>query len=115
MDPYTRKWDTVLTLSDGSKVKVKGAQMPGGRITVGYVTTGGESVAANAGDYIYPSDVRLDSRGDLLYVKATGLGGGIWHETWLFEYDLRGQRLLQRLEVVDSALPAECPEFAPAK
>jgi len=109
MSPYTRKWDTVLTLSDGSKVKVRGAQMPSGRITVSYVANGRESVAADPGYYVYPSDVRLDSRSDLLYVKARGLAGGISQQTWLFEYDLRGQRLLKSLEVADSVLPAECP------
>ncbi len=35
-------------------------------------------VAADAGDYIYPSDVRLDAPNYLLYVsKARGLAGGI--------------------------------------
>jgi hypothetical protein len=67
-------------------------------------------VAANAGDYVYPSDVRINTPDDLLYVKASGLAGGIRHQTWLFEYDLRGPRLVARQEVVDEALPAECPE-----
>src|SRR5471032_340231 len=64
-NPRSRERDTVLTLSDGSQVRVQGAQMPGGRITVGYLGFGRELVAANAGDYVYPRDVRLDSRSDL--------------------------------------------------
>jgi hypothetical protein len=35
---------------------VVGYQVPGGRITARYVTTGRELEAANAGDYIYPAD-----------------------------------------------------------
>jgi hypothetical protein len=108
--PHTREWETAVTLSDGSKVLVVGAQMPGGTITVRNLTTARESEAANAGDYVYPSDVRFNPQTNLLFVKASGLAAGIIHETWLFEYDLLGQRLVQRRRVLDSALPTECPE-----
>ena len=105
-----REWETAVTLSDGSKVMVVGAQMPGGRITVRNLATARESEAANAGDYVYPSDVRFNPQTNLLFVKASGLAAGVIHETWLFEYDLRGQRRVQRRCVLESALPTECPE-----
>jgi hypothetical protein len=89
---------------------VVGYQMPGGRITARYVTTGRELEATNAGDYVYPSDVRFNAQTNLLFVKSSGLAGGITHETWLFEYDLLGQRLIERRRVADGALPTECPE-----
>ena len=112
VSPHTREWDTVLTLSGGSRVIVSGAQMPGGRIDVRYLTTDRVSVAANAGDYVYPSDVRINRPSDLLYVKASGLAGGIWQQTWLFEYDLRGHQLVARQQVADDALPAQCRELS---
>lgn len=84
--------------------------MPGGRVTARYATTGRELEAANAGDYVYPSDVRFNAQMNLLFVKASGLAGGITHETWLFEYDLFRQRLVERRLVADSVLPTECPE-----
>jgi hypothetical protein len=108
--PHTREWETPLTLSDGTQVMVIGAQMPGGRITVRNLTTGRESEAANAGDYVYPSDVRFNTQTNLLFVKASGLAAGINHETWLFEYDLLGKRLVERRRVKDTALPTECPD-----
>ncbi len=108
--PQTREWDTELTLRDGSKVIVIGAQIPGGRINVRYPPLGQELMAANAGDYVYPSDVRVDAQHDLLFVKASGLAGGIRQQTWLFEYDLRGRRLVARQQVVNDVLSAECPE-----
>jgi|SRR5580704_14750946 hypothetical protein len=108
--PHTREWETALTLTDGSKVMFIGAQMPGGRITVRNLTTGRESEAANAGDYVYPSDVRFNAQRNFLFVKASGLAGGINHETWLFEYDLLGQHLVEQRRVEESALPTECPE-----
>lgn len=78
--PHTREWETRVTLSNGSKVIIIGAQIPGGRITARY-PTGGEVEVANAGDYVYPSDVRFDARRDLLLVKASGLAGGMFQET----------------------------------
>jgi len=84
--------------------------MPGGRITVRNLRTGRESEAANAGDYIYPSDVRFNAQTNLLLVKASGLAAGIHHETWLFEYDLLSQHLVERRRVEDTALSTECPE-----
>ena len=110
--PSTREWETPLTLTDGSKVLVRGADATGGIITVKYLDSGKEAVAANAGDYVYPTDVRINNQKDLMFVKASGQAGGLDHKTWLFEYDLRAQRLLSRLQVQDSALPPECPEGA---
>lgn len=69
------------------------------------------SLAANAGDYVYPSDVRMDHKNDHLYVKASGLAGGIQHQTWLFDYDLRGQLAAARQQVINDALPPECLEL----
>ena len=106
----TRQWDTTLTLRNGSTVVVSGTQMPGGRIEVQDVATGRRSIAADAGDYVYPSDVRVDHRREHLYVKASGLAGGIQHQTWLFDYDLRARGAVARLQVLDGALPPECPE-----
>jgi hypothetical protein len=88
---------------------VTGAQLPGGRITVRNLRTGHESEAANAGDYIYPSDVHFDAQRNLLLVKASGLAAGINQEAWLFEYDLLGEHLLERRRVKDTGLPVECP------
>jgi len=107
--PRTREWQTPVTLSDGSKVVIIGDQSPGGRILARYVTTGRLVEAANAGDYVYPSDVRFGAQNGLLFVKASGLALGITQETWLFEYDLVRHRLVERRRVADSALPTECP------
>jgi len=43
-----------------------------------------------------------------LIVKATGLAGGIWHQTWLFEYDLDARRELAKVLVDRGVLPSEC-------
>jgi hypothetical protein len=115
VSPHTREWDTQVTLGDGSKVMVSGSQSRGGKIEVRYLDSGRKTVAADAGDYVYPSDVRLNTQNDRLYVKADGLGGGIKHETWLVEYDLRAQRQMVRQQVVTDALPPECQEPSQSK
>src|SRR4051812_5209684 len=71
VSPRTREWDTTLTLSDGSKVVVTGSDsLPGRIVNVRYPATGRVSIAANAVDYIYPTDIRIDAKKDLLSVRA---------------------------------------------
>lgn len=106
----TREWDTALTLRDGAQVIVKGLDTVSGNITVSYPATGRVVVAADPNDYIYPSDVRLDAQHDLLYVKAQGLAVLDGEQTWLFEFDLRGQRIMERRQIKNRILPMECPE-----
>ncbi len=84
--------------------------MVGDRIDVQFMATGRVSVAANEGDYIYPGDVRIDHRTDHLSVKASGLAGGLERQTWLIDYDLRGQVQVDRRLVANEVLPAECKE-----
>ena len=110
MSPHSREWDTPITLKARARVIVKGTQSPGGRIEVQYANSGVRKVAADAGDYVYPSDVRVSSQNNLMYVKASGLAAGINHETWLFKYDLNNQRLVMKQLVSDDVLPVECPE-----
>jgi len=109
VQPPTRGWDAKVTIAGGARVTVKGADMVGGRIMVRYEPDGPELVAVQPGDYIYPSDVRLDAARRSLYVKASGLAGGIWEETWLFEYDLQRRQQVSRILVEPSVLPPECP------
>ncbi len=104
----TRVWETGLKLRDGTEILVRGAQMPGGSIAVFYPAEAREVVAANAGDYIYPSEVRFDFKNDLLYVKAHGLAGGLSEQTWLVEYDVGQQRVLERRQIRNDILPPEC-------
>jgi hypothetical protein len=98
-----------MTTKKGLTVRILGATMPGGRITVRYLPEGTETVAANAGDYIYPADVRLDSGSDTLFIKASGITAALSQpQTWLFEYDLNNRQQIARNRVDPSVLPEEC-------
>jgi hypothetical protein len=108
----TRAWNTTVTLVDGSKVRVNAAAMPGGIVKVTYPSSGKTFVAADAGDYVYPDDIRIDSQTDRLYIVASGLAV-FWWRTVLFEYDLRVHRQTAHRGVKSKNLPAPCP--APAQ
>ena len=109
-DQPLRTWNHKIKTADGVDVEVFGEQGPGGRISVKF---GGrdQAEAANAGDYIYPLDVRIDSGHTHLYIRARGRPAGSFSgasQTWLFEYDLRQRRQTARLRVDETVLPPEC-------
>jgi len=105
----TRSWDDSLTISSGQVVHVSGAQMPGGRIDIRYQSDEAEVVAADAGDYIYPADVRVDRAKDRLFVKASGITAAFGApQTWLFEFDLIHRKQISRAKINPAVLPHEC-------
>jgi hypothetical protein len=110
ISPPTRAWDYVLKTAGGIEVQISGAEMPGGRISVKYASDGRTEVAADAGDYIYPADVRFDPAANNLYIKASGVPAAFGRpQTWLFEYDVNHRRQSERVRVDPSVLPEECP------
>ena len=108
VEPPTRGWDSTIVVANDSKATIRGAQMVGGQVNARYEADGRDVVVVDPGDYIYPNDVRLNERRDRLYVKASGAAGGIWQETWLYEYDLVERRALRKSRVHPEALPPEC-------
>jgi hypothetical protein len=108
--PATRAWDHTLSDRAGTDIRVSGVQTVGGRIALKYLADATQVIAADAWDYIYPSDVRVDHAKERLYIKAAGTPvafGGF--QTWLFEYDLEQRRQTTRVQVDPSLLPPECP------
>jgi hypothetical protein len=97
----SRQWDSTLRLADGRSVVVSAFQAPSGAVRVHYTDSGSDVVAADAGEYVYPSDIRWDPAKGSLYVKAHGVPV-LWdkEETDLFEFDLPSKRHGQH-EVVD--------------
>jgi hypothetical protein len=110
VDRATRIWNAEITMMNGSKVAIEAASMVGGLVTVTYLASGERLVAANAGDYVYPYDIRINNQHDRLYIVASGLAGGIWQRTVLFEYDLKVRRQTARHGVKDKDLPTACSE-----
>jgi hypothetical protein len=109
VQPPTRGWDATITIIGGSKATIQGVDMVSGTIDIRYEPDGPSLEAVDPGDYIYPSDVRVNASRDRLYVKAQGSAAGIWEETWLYEYDLRNRKQAAKQLVHPDVLPAECP------
>jgi hypothetical protein len=109
ISPPTRAWDYSIATRQGITVRVSGAEMPGGRIDVRYLPDGTDIVAADAGDYIYPADVRLDRSRDKLYSKASGIPAAFGGpQTWLYEFDLNSRQQIGRARVDPTVLTKEC-------
>jgi hypothetical protein len=108
VQPPTREWDSTLNLRSGIQIAIRGAKIPGGRVSVYYPSDRSTFIAADPSDYVYPTDIRIDDKNNLLLVKARGLAGGISEQTWLFEYDILRQKILGRVQVKNDVLPAEC-------
>jgi len=106
---HERAWNTILSLRDGSKVTVEAAARPGGGVAVTYEQGGQRYIAADPYDYIYPMDIRVDSKNDILYVAASGLVGGLWQQTWLFAFDLHERKPIARSKVRYKDVSATCP------
>ena len=105
-----RTWDYTLQTHEANSVQVYGRAVPGGRIGVKYPADGKDMVVADAGDFIYPADVRFDRPSGRLYVKAAGVTAAFnSDQTWLFEYDLLQRHSIHRVRVDPSVLPHECP------
>lgn len=109
ISPPTRAWDYSTATHRGIKVHISGAEMPGGRIDLRYLADGRDIVAADAGDYIYPADVRLDQSRDKLFSKASGIPAAFGGpQTWLFEFDLNSRQQIGRARVDPTVLTKEC-------
>ena len=108
MQPSVREWDAVIRLAHGREVRLSGAETVSGRIIARDTRSGEEHIVADAGDYVYPADVRTSAEFERVYVKADGLAGGLSDQTWLFEYDLLGYRELAKVRVDPAVLPPEC-------
>jgi hypothetical protein len=105
-----RTWNDSLATPSGGLVQVTGAQLPGGRINVRYLSDGADVVAAEAGDYIYSADVRFDQGSVRLFIKAYGVPAAFGGpEAWLFEFDLPSRKQIGRARVDPAVLPNECP------
>ena len=106
--PPTREWEQAISTSEGGEATVSGAQSPGGRILITYKSTQEVVIAAWAGDYIYPADVRYDRSSGRLFVKADGLAGGIHRQTWLVEFNVNSRQEVRRQRVDPEVMPPEC-------
>ena len=102
-------WRGPIKTQSGLRAVVLGINDLNGQIHVQFGTESESVVAVFPKDFLGPTDVRIDTANDWLFVRAYGntfFGGEA--ETWLYKYDLRDRRVISQSRVEPSVLPKEC-------
>ena len=112
--PSVHNWDQTIELGNGLTFQILAYESVGGRFEGKYSDERAIRTIAVPGDYIYPCDIRVDLAKKHLFCKASGLAGGIYHETVIFEYDLLGRKVVDKIRVDPKLLPANPKPVTPA-
>jgi hypothetical protein len=104
----TRTWNNNIELPYGLNINVSADGSTGGLVLVRYPDKAVRHVTMLR-DYVYPHDIRLTADAKTLWILNRGLGGGIWPEARLYEYDVISRILVRDLDVDPDDLPEPCP------
>jgi hypothetical protein len=102
--PAEPMWNRQIDLGR-TAVTVAARCCVGGRFVAQYSDESTPRVMFTPGDYVYPTELRVASRGHVLYGRASGLAGGITETTKIFSYDFDARRLVEAVEVAPRLLP----------
>jgi hypothetical protein len=105
ISPSEPMWDLTLEPGNGQTVTVTAACCIGGRFLAKYGDETQPRIVGQPGDYVYPTELRVNRETRRVYGMARGLAGGIWHKTVIFEFDLVRRQQIGRVEVDDKILP----------
>jgi cell division septation protein DedD len=108
MDPkdssHTIHWKSTLNLPGNVPINIEAASFFG-EATARYSDESSQRVIAPGEDYIWPQELRLDPTSQVLYVRTSGLGGGIFPTTRLIAYDLRKRSRITRITLYKAEVP----------
>ncbi|MGA2230801.1 MAG: hypothetical protein ABSH22_07870 [Tepidisphaeraceae bacterium] len=100
-----RTWDQKLQLANGIQVRIEAMDCAGGNVTATYADDQKWLEVANAGDYVYPKEIRINPATERLFVLAEGVAMPFgWHDTQLFEFDLRMRKQLGHADMDPAAV-----------
>jgi hypothetical protein len=106
-DGGRRYWNSTLSLPGGASVKVTAEDQTGGLAYVEF-SDGTTRHITTLRDYVYPHDLRIARESMTLWILNSGLGGGIFREAHLYEYNLVSRVLVRDLDVDPDDLPDAC-------
>jgi hypothetical protein len=107
-------WNHAVPVGPGLSVTLTARCCIGGRFEALYSDEAEPRTVGRPGDYVYPLELRVDPRRMRAFGRASGLAGGIFQKTVIFEYDLQQRRAVSEIEVDPVLLPAP-PEPAGSK
>lgn len=99
-------WSQAVQVRPGLSVTLMARCCIGGRFEALYSDETAPREVGRPGDYVYPMDLRVDLNQMRAYGMASGLAGGIFQTTVIYEYDLVQRRAISKIEVDPRLLPA---------
>lgn len=96
--PEPPKWKHALNIPGLPPILIEAYGFVGGKVVATY-NDGTRYLVANPGDYVYPTEIRVDSATNKLYVFADGLAAGIWRASRIYEFDLVARRQTNKAEI----------------
>jgi hypothetical protein len=104
--PSEPAWSHILDVGSGVTATVTAACCVGGRFRAQYSDEKEPRIIGIPGDYLYPRELRLDRIALRVYGMASGLAGGIYLKTVIFEFDLARRKAVAEVDVDLKILPA---------
>jgi hypothetical protein len=108
-DAGGRYWNSTLLLRTDTSVRVTAEERPSSFAHVEFSDGTKREITARR-DYVYPHDIRIAGHGETLWILTSGLGGGVFPEAHLYEYNLPSRTLVRALDVDPNDLPTACPD-----
>ena len=97
-------WDQTIIFGDGRSVQVFGHDGPGGSISFKYSDDSEPKQIVGSWDYVYPCEIRYNQDTQRIYIRQSGLSGGMFKEIVLYEYDLKARNMIHRVHVSAGSL-----------
>lgn len=94
----TNRWNQVVQPAGGAPITIEALSFFG-NATVRYADESTPRVVAPSEDYIWPQELRLGPGSRVLYVRTSGLGGGVFPTTKLYEFDLVKRTLITKVTI----------------
>ena len=106
-------WSHAVQVRPGLSVTLMAKCCIRGRFEALYSDETAPREVGHPGDYVYPRELRVDPRSMRAFAMASGLAGGIFQKTVIFEYDLVKRRAVSEIEVDPRLLPAPLAPSGP--
>ena len=98
------RWKSTLQLSGNVSITLEALSFFG-QASVTYSDESSPRIVALSEDYIWPQELRLDPVSQILFVRTSGLGGGIFPTTRIIEFDLKKRSRVTRITLDKIEVP----------
>jgi hypothetical protein len=111
--PPVVSWDQKVDLGCGLTFVVLADEFVEGRFEAKLPNESTTRTMVIPGDYVYPCAIRINHDSKRMYFKASGLVGGLYPETRIYEYDPLKWQLVSMIVVDQKILPQDPQPLEP--